>query len=450
MRAVAIVAGSGDGNSRDWSLAKRLGFRFAFCYLGIFFVDLFADSILFCRYLSGDGKTFPTPFTAPLWNRFVPWVGTHLFGLKVSVSMSGNDSLYDWMLIVTELLIALLATVIWSALDRKRRDYRMLHAWLRVAVRLMLASQMLLYGMDKVVPMQFGMLNLTKMAMPMGARTPFSVLWDFMAASTLYTVFAGSVEVVGGLLLLVPELTTLGASICTAAMTNVFVLNLAYDVPVKGRSLHLLLLSIFLLLPDLPRLTNIFVLHRTPEPAPEEALSRSAVVCRAARWVPLALGLAMLCWIGVFGWRMYAVHRAKTLRESAFRGIWVFDEMTVADPKRPLLTPKILQAFRNFDPANLPWKRVVLDTPEAAVIEMGDGAFDYVDVKQGPDKASMLFTDSIDPAWRCDLKVQRSTPQTMEIQGTVNGNAITAKLHRQHDLPLMTHQMRWVQTGDDM
>ncbi len=450
MRAVAAVAESADRGGRDWSLAKRLGFRFAFCYLGIFCVDLLADAILFCRFLSGQGKSFPTAFTAPLWSRFVPWVGAHFIGLKVSVSMSGNDSLYDWMQIVTELLIALLATVIWSALDRKRRDYRVLHAWLRVAVRLMLASQMVLYGMDKVVPMQFGMLNLTKMAMPLGARTPFDVLWDFMAASTLYTVFAGSVELAGGLLLLVPELTTLGALICTAAMTNVFVLNVAYDVPVKGRSLHLLLLSIFLLLPDLPRLTNIFVLHRTPEPAPEEALSRNAMVCRAARWVPLVLGLAMLCWIGVFGWRMYAGGRIKASRASAFRGVWVIDEMTVADPARPLLTSKILQTFQNVDPEHVAWKRVVLDTPDKAVIEMGDGAFERVAVKPGPDKDSMVITDSSDPAWRCDLKVQRPTPQTMKMQGTVNGNAITAKLHRQHDMPLMTHQMRWIQAGDSM
>ena len=233
-------------------------------------------------------------------------------------------------------------------------------------------------------------------------------------------------------------------------MTNVFVLNLAYDVPVKGRSLQLLLLSIFLLLPDLPRLTNIFILHRTPEPAPEEALSRSAMVCRAARWVPLVLGLAMLCWIGVFGRRMHAVQRAKTLRESGFRGVWVFDEMTVANPARPLLTPKILQTFRDFDPKYVAWKRVILDTPDAAVIEMGDGVFEYVDVKPGPDKGSVVITDSSDPAWRCDLKVQRTTPQTMEMQGTVNGNAITAKLHRQHDLPLMTHQMHWVQNGDEL
>ena len=48
-----------------------------------------------------------------------------------------------------------------------------------------------------------------------------------MAASKPYTIFSGSLEVLGGILLLVPRLADLGALICAAVLSNVFALNVA-------------------------------------------------------------------------------------------------------------------------------------------------------------------------------------------------------------------------------
>src|SRR5262249_10241374 len=53
-----------------------------------------------------------------------------------------------------------------------------------------------------------------------------------------------------------------------------FVLNMTYDVPVKLFSFHLVLLSLFLILPDWPRLRNFFLLNRTVAPA-QDRVTRS-------------------------------------------------------------------------------------------------------------------------------------------------------------------------------
>ena len=47
-----------------------------------------------------------------------------------------------------------------------------------------------------------------------------------------------------------------GALICLADTVQVSMLNMTYDVPVKMLSFHLVLMALFLLAPDLPRLAN--------------------------------------------------------------------------------------------------------------------------------------------------------------------------------------------------
>ena len=73
------------------------------------------------------------------------------------------------------------------------------------------------------------------------------VLWSSIGSSPAYESFAGCAELLGGILLIVPRTTTLGALVCLADMTQVFMLNMTYDVPVKLLSFHLILLSLFLL-----------------------------------------------------------------------------------------------------------------------------------------------------------------------------------------------------------
>src|SRR5437899_1852931 len=91
-------------------------------------------------------------------------------------------------------------------------------------------------------------------------------------ASPAYETFTGSVEMLGGILLFVPRLSTLGALVSAAAMTNVFILNMCYDVPVKIYSFQLLAMSVLLLMPELRRLADIFVFNRAAEPSTYPAL----------------------------------------------------------------------------------------------------------------------------------------------------------------------------------
>ncbi len=74
-------------------------------------------------------------------------------------------------------------------------------------------------------------------------------LWTFMGFSRGYSFFAGAAEMLGGLLLVVPQFTTLGSLISLGVFSNVLMLNMFYDVPRKIYTIHLVLICLFLVFP---------------------------------------------------------------------------------------------------------------------------------------------------------------------------------------------------------
>src|SRR5690606_31427638 len=92
-----------------------------------------------------------------------------------------------------------------------------------------------------------------------GEMSPMGVLWRMVALSPLFQFLGGLAEVGAALALLWRRSVPLGAVIGAASMALVFVLTLGYDVPVKQISLALLIMSVVVLIPWLPRLTRAFL-----------------------------------------------------------------------------------------------------------------------------------------------------------------------------------------------
>jgi uncharacterized membrane protein YphA (DoxX/SURF4 family) len=138
--------------------------------------------------------------------------------------------------------------------------------YVRLYVRVLLGATLLSYGAAKVIPTQMPEPSLSWLLTTYGDSAPMSLLWTFLGASRSYEIATGLVEMLGGILLFVPRLATLGALVCTVATANIFLLNISYDVPVKILSFHLLLMSSWLLLPETKRLVSFFILNRDVQP----------------------------------------------------------------------------------------------------------------------------------------------------------------------------------------
>jgi uncharacterized membrane protein YphA (DoxX/SURF4 family) len=211
----------------QWNIATRMAFRFCFVYWGLFviyFCPIWLQYLLFLKresplVLGGYGPMRQIVFGA----------GAHIFRMTRPPSTGpGWDGSYYWVEAFCALAIAVLATVAWSILDRKRKAYVMLYKWFRLAIRFTLAALMFAYGIFKVIPAQMPYPNLFELVRPFGHFLPIQVLWTYMGAGPAYEIFAGCAEVLGGILLLFPRTTTLGALICLADLTNVFVINMSY------------------------------------------------------------------------------------------------------------------------------------------------------------------------------------------------------------------------------
>lgn len=81
-----------------------------------------------------------------------------------------------------------------------------------------------------------------------------------MGASKSYNLFGGILEIIPGILLLFRRTQTLGALIAIAVLTNILLLNIGYDVLVKALTFHLILMSFFILSPDIKRILRFFFL----------------------------------------------------------------------------------------------------------------------------------------------------------------------------------------------
>ena len=244
----------------EWSFARRLGFRFVFSYFVLYFIPFPLDLI-------HVGKLWS--LWAKAWEHLTIWTGTHVLHLANPIAYQptgSGDTMHDYVLTLISLAIAVVATVLWSALDRRRRDYTKLAWWFRLYLRYALAAIMLSYGFSKVFDLQFSPPGISDLAESYGESSPMHLAWTFMGYSVAYTAFAGALECLGGLLLLFRRTATFGAVVTMAVMVNVVMMNFCFDIPVKLRSTHLLLTALVILAPSLARLMDVLLFHRGAEP----------------------------------------------------------------------------------------------------------------------------------------------------------------------------------------
>lgn len=241
-----------------WPAWQRIAFRWTFCY---FMLYSFASLIELTRlHAVWDAYN-------KFWHTVVPLFAD--FALNINVSTLPNrsgDTTYNYVEVILFAGIAAVVTVIWSVVDRKRENYDRLFAWFRLFMRMHLGATMIAYGFVKVLPCQFPALDAIRLSQPLGDFQPADLLWAFMGASHPYSMFGGVVEVIAGVLLMIPATALAGAMLTFAVMVNVFLFNMCFDIAVKIFTFHLVLTAALLIAPDAIGLLKLFFLNREFKP----------------------------------------------------------------------------------------------------------------------------------------------------------------------------------------
>jgi len=242
-----------------WSAGKKAGFRFLF--------------VLFCLYivLNPNGVVIINNLSLlyiKFFHGLITWSSAHILHIAKPITIFTNgsgDTTYDYLIILFITIISAISCLIWSALDKKPRNYNKLFYWLTVIVRYYIAITMFNYGFAKIIKLQFPAPGLDRLTEPFGDSSPMGLAWTYMGYSTGFNYFTGFAEVLCGVLLLFRRTSVAGALMGLAVAGNIMAINYAFDVPVKLLSTTLVVMCLFLLSAHATRLINLFFLNK---PAP--------------------------------------------------------------------------------------------------------------------------------------------------------------------------------------
>jgi hypothetical protein len=406
-----------------WPLMKRILFRFAaalFILVNFPFPLNLIPSFLLTARLS---RMPDAPVRAM----------ARLLHVSVDIRPNGSgDTTYSWVYLLCVAIGAVAITLVWSAIDSRRKNYNRAWIALRAYLRFALAVAMIRYGAAKVIPSQFPPPSLDRLLQPFGDASPMGLLWTFMGASAAYTIFAGAMEMLGGLLLTMRRTALLGALVSMGVLVNVVALNFMYDVPVKIYSLELLSMAVVIALPDVPRLVAFFVRNRavTPAPLPRFWRNRRAeiagIVLRTLAVVVVVL--TSLQQVRAMQ-RMYGGAEAR----SPLYGIWRVDDFQADDKPIPFTDPSR-------------WRRLIFDVRFIASVQLMNDSSERLSVQLNERTRTLAVSRRNEPAWDGRLSYARPDADTLIIDGDLGGHKVHA-LCRREPIPkfLLTNRgFHWI------
>lgn len=421
----------------SWSPLTRVAFRYCFLYFILYTLagQVFSGVFIYPGFAPMLGRQWPL-------EDITNWGAEHLFGGTPPfpyVGLSG-DTFFHWVQNFWLIVFAAVGTAAWSWLDARRPNYVTLHKWFRLYIRFALAAQMIYYGMAKVIPTQFPAPALFTIVQPIGNMSLTDLLWLFVGSSTAYQMFAGWAELVAGLLLIVPRLTALGAIIAALDLAQVFILNMTYDFGLKGISFHLILMALFLLAPDLRRLTDLFVFDRPVPASIQPELFRTPEANRLALVAQIAFGCFLIFMYTNVAMRYYVSEGGTGAPRSPLRGIWNVERLAINGEVR-------LPDLNDYDRR---WRRVIFDFDDRIFFQRTDDSFASYAIALDEQRRVMTLRKGNSATWHSELRYERPDDESMILEGEMDGQKIRAELHLvgMDTWKLFNSPFRWIRPPD--
>jgi hypothetical protein len=350
---------------QPWPLWRKIIFRFFFIYLALYMAPwTWLDSI--------PGMDFLTRYYYQVVDWAVNTANANFFHVRkqlVPINGSGDTS-YGWAQTWLYLSLSVIGCLVWTLADRRRKDYRILNYWLCTFTRYYLALFAFLYGIIKLFALQMPFPNLSQLATPLGDFLPMRLSWMFLGYSAPYQVFSGVMEVLVGVLLLYRRTTTLGVLVATAVFTNIMMLNLSYDIPVKLFSIHLVVFSLFLLANEFDRVACFFVLNRPAAACRVYQFPFSKKWMRASR-VVLKIAFILLA----VAWQFYQTQG----RYKRFKTMTVSEAKPI---KKGLYDVTVFSINRDTIPQSSPdplrWQDFIIDNTLGGSMKTSDTSFRHI------------------------------------------------------------------------
>jgi len=324
----------------SWSVTSKIAFRFIFSYVILYIVLMFLGSIAESVIVS---------------------IGKNILGIDYDFVANGRgsgDNTFAYVSLFINLIGAFLVATIWSILDWKKPAYNKLFYWFLVIVRIYLVLFMFSYGFVKVFKLQFPSPSLMRLLQPLGEFSPMGLAWTYMGYSKGFNLFAGGMEILGGLLLIPRRTQTLGALVVMVVMLQVAVMNFMFDIPVKIFSVHLFLFASIIFMTDVRRFINVFIANKSTKTYQYYNPIKYKLYHKVILWSKIGLTILI---IGGLSWQMYETEKSRgdKREKPLLYGIW---EAQIFIKNNDTIPPLLTDADR--------WRYLVFDFKDRASIKM--------------------------------------------------------------------------------
>jgi hypothetical protein len=410
----------------SWTWGQRVAFRFGVVYFAAY------------SLLNGNVATLPLALVsslgqAPAWylrSTDAVWSAVgHAIGVRGPIHAFDNgDTIGDHVQLLTFVFVAGAGSLAWSLLDRKRLEYRRGFDLLYACVRYVLAMTVFAYAVFKVFPVQFSVPSPSRLAETYGASSRMTLLWTFMGTSPGYQMFAGWTELTGCALLMSRRTAALGALVLIAILTNIFVMDLCYDVGAKVCVLHLLAMAVFLVVPVSKRLLDVFVRHRSVPALDLGAPRPRRLVAAKIAFIALAL-----CVEGVPVGRYYFTERDGAPLPPLYGAYEVVELRRAGERIPPLLTDASY------------WHLLTVDRRRTSVTMANGSRVQFARTFDPEDRMKLEADASV-------VSVTRADGDELNLEGTFKGSSIVARARRvdpKKEL-LIRQPVRWFSDDPDV
>ncbi len=233
-----------------WSAKALFAFHIAFIFFALFSIPL--DVGFYKMILHIDYAHLNYRHTNEVFAFYNPQFISHF-------SEGGFFGWQSYINLPFIFAVALIGALIWTALDKKNRNYELLYYWLRVLARYRVAYAGIGWGYKKLFIMQMpeqyeGLWNT-----PLVDFFVKRLYWEHLSVATKYEFFLGFAEFIGGFLLLFRKTTCIGAFITLAVFGNIAIANHAYDIGEQVPSACMAMLSLFIIWKDIPAIWQLLV-----------------------------------------------------------------------------------------------------------------------------------------------------------------------------------------------
>lgn len=240
----------------DWPQWLKILFRIAF----VFFVSISLPwnpewyKVVFS--IDWTNLHYRDPYDVARFGSGLEIFGRTLFG-------SGMNGYATYVItLIFAVVVAAIWTIVVKLLKSEPKNYTKLNYWLRTIVRYRAGIGIIGFGFTKLLPTQMPFPSLGLLNTDFGDFTLQKIYWLSVGIVPWYQVFAGVVEIAGGVMLFFRKTTFLGAVLLFGALGDIVYVNFAYDGGVHVYSTYFVILSAFLMIQDIPRLYNLFILER--------------------------------------------------------------------------------------------------------------------------------------------------------------------------------------------